>query len=367
MPVESNAATVDEKGGPFKMRTITIDDPRPDELLVRIVATGVCQTDAHVRNQDYATPLPVILGHEGAGIVESVGSGVSDIVPGDHVVLSFPSCGRCRSCRIGAPANCIQTFPLAFGCSRADGTNAYAKSGVHGHFFAQSSFAQYALGSERNAVRIDKDMPLELAGPLGCGFQTGAGAVLNSLQAKAGESIAVIGTGAVGLAAVMAANIVGATTITAVDVNDARLTLAAELGATHSLNATSGNVAQQLRSIRPHGFDYVIELTARPEMLALAVELITPTGVAALIGGAPAGTKASIDMNTLLAGRVVRGIMQGGSVPQVFIPKLVELYRSGRFPIDRLVGTYAFADINQAFADTAQGAVIKPVLLMGGW
>jgi aryl-alcohol dehydrogenase len=364
--LDIQAAVVEEKGGPFQLKTVSVESPRPDEVLVRIVATGVCQTDAHSRNQEYPVPLPVILGHEGAGIVESVGSEVRDVVPGDHVAVTFPSCGRCRSCRAGAPANCERGFPLAFGAARLDGSNAYAASGVHGHFFGQSSFASYALATERNTVKIADDMPLELAGPLGCGLQTGAGAVLNSLRVNAGESIAVFGTGAVGLAAVMAAQVAGATTIVAVDVNDARLQLARELGATQSINGTVENTGDRLRQIRPRGFDYVLEITAIPGMLALAVEVLGPMGIAALIGGAPAGTKAPIDMNSLLnGGRVLRGIAQGDSVPQTFIPKLADLYLSGRFPFDRLIRQYEFADINRAFEDTARGEVIKPVLMIG--
>lgn len=363
--LEVEAAVVEGKGEPFQFRTVSVEDPRPDEVLVRIVATGVCQTDAHARNQEYPIPMPVILGHEGAGIVEKVGSAVRDVAPGDHVALTFPSCGRCASCRAGAPANCEYGFPLAFGAARLDGSNAYG-DGVHGHFFGQSSFARFALANERNTVRLPDDMPLWLAGPLGCGMQTGAGAVMNSLQVGAGESIAVFGTGSVGLAAVMAAKAVGATTIVAVDVNDSRLALAAELGATHTVNGRTEDTATRLRQIRPSGFDHVLEITAIPRMLALAVEVLRPMGVAALIGGAPAGTTAPIDMNTLLnGGRVLRGIAQGDSVPQTFIPKLAELYRSGLFPFDRLVRTYDFADINQAFEDTARGEVIKPVLLMG--
>jgi aryl-alcohol dehydrogenase len=164
----------------------------------------------------------------------------------------------------------------------------------------------------------------------------------------------------------MAAQVAGATTIVAVDVNDARLRLAAELGATHTVNVRTENLTDRLRQIRAGGFDYVLEITAIPDMLALAVEQLSPMGVAALIGGAPAGTKAPIDMNSLLnGGRVLRGIAQGDSVPQIFIPKLADLYRSGRFPFDRLVRQYDFADINQAFADTARGDVIKPILVMG--
>jgi aryl-alcohol dehydrogenase len=365
-PLETEAAVVEDKGGPFRLKTVSVDSPRGDEVVVRIVATGVCQTDAHSRNQEYPVPLPVILGHEGAGVVESVGSEVRGISPGDHVALSFPSCGRCRSCRAGAPANCEHGFELSFSAARLDGSNAYAASRVHGHFFGQSSFARFALASERNTVKIADDMPLTLAGPLGCGMQTGAGAVMNSLRVNAGESIAVLGTGAVGLAAVMAAHAVGATTIVAVDVNDARLRLAAELGATHTVNGRTGSTGDRLRQIRRGGFDYVLEITAIPDMLALAVEVLAPMGTAALIGGAPAGTKAPIDMNSLLnGGRMLRGIAQGDSVPQTFIPKLIDLYRSGRFPFDRLVRQYDFADINQAFEDASRGDVIKPVLVMG--
>ncbi|HEY2062029.1 NAD(P)-dependent alcohol dehydrogenase [Amycolatopsis sp. NBC_01480] len=360
------AAVVEEKGGPFRIRTVGVSGPRADEVVVRIVATGVCQTDAHSRNQEYPVPLPVILGHEGAGIVESVGAAVRDVVPGDHVGLTFPSCGHCRSCRAGAPANCEHGFGLSFGAARLDGSNAYAGSGVHGHFFGQSSFARYAIANERNTVRLPDDLPLTLAGPLGCGMQTGAGAVINSLHVGAGESIAVFGTGAVGLAAVMAAKAVGATTIVAVDVNDARLALAEELGATHLINGSKENTGERLRKIRAGGFDYVLEITALPAMLALAVEVLGSMGVAALIGGAPAGTKAPIDMNSLLnGGRTVRGIAQGDSRPQSFIPALAELYRSGRFPFDRLVRAYDFADINRAFEDAARGDVIKPVLVLG--
>jgi aryl-alcohol dehydrogenase len=364
VPAEMQAAVVEEKGGPFRLRTVQIPDPRADEVLVRIVATGVCQTDAHMRNQDYPIPLPMILGHEGAGVVEAAGSAVRDLAPGDHVALTVPSCGHCDACWTGAPASCARFIQLAFSGFRLDGSSAYEGTGTHGHFFGQSSFAQYALASERNTVRIAGDVPFELVGPLGCGLQTGAGAVLNSLRLNAGESLAVFGTGAVGLAAVMAANIVGATTIVAVDVNESRLALAAELGATDTINAASDDFADQLRKI-PGGFDYILETTARPQMLAIAVESIKPTGVAALIGAAPAGTTAPIDMTSLLAGRSIRGIMQGDSVPHLFIPKLVDLYRSGHFPIDRLVRRYPFADINEAFADAARGTVIKPVLMMG--
>ena len=265
----------------------------------------------------------------------------------------------------GSPANCERSFELSFGCARGDGTNAYDRAGVHGHFFGQSSFASFARATECNLVKIDSEMPLQLAGPLGCGVQTGAGAVLNSLQVRPGASLLIIGTGAVGLSAVMAAVIAGASTIIAVDISDSRLRLARELGAAHAVNGRTEDVSARVRAISPHGVDNVLEITALPEMLAQAVDLLAPMGTAALVGGAPVGATAPIDMNRLLnGGRRLRGIAQGDSKPQVFIPQLVQYWRAGRLPLEKLVRTYDFADINTAFDDAALGAAIKPVLVM---
>lgn len=362
------AAVAEEKSGPFLMQELDLADPRPSELLVRVIATGICQTDVHVRDQNYPVPLPAVFGHEGAGVVERVGEGVRGIAPGDRVVLSYPSCGLCRTCRTGHNPYCEHGYDLCFGGSRLDGSTALRRRGseaVHGHFFAQSSFASYALADVSNIVKVDADLPLELLGPLGCGFQTGAGAVLVALKVRSGASLAVFGVGAVGLAAVMAARIAGARAIIAVDVHAERLSLATELGATHAINARDGNLAEQISSIVPQGLDHVIETSARPEMLSLALKAVAPLGTAALVGGAPAGAEASLDMNALLNGRSVRGIVQGDAVPQVFIPELIAHYRAGRFPFDRLVRFYEFDEINQAIADMNSGSTIKPVLRIG--
>jgi aryl-alcohol dehydrogenase len=363
--IDLTAAVAGARGGPFTISQLRMEPLRHDEVLVAIAATGVCATDAHCRDQEMPVPLPAVLGHEGAGVVAAVGSAVAGVAPGDRVVLSFPSCGRCRPCRLGAPANCMQGFTLSFGCVRADGSSAYEAGGVHGHFFGQSSFATYARAAERNVVHIGDDLPFSLAGPLGCGIQTGAGTVLNSLAVQAGASLAVFGAGTVGLSAVMAAVIAGAATIVAVDVNDSRLAAASEMGATHVINSRTDSLPSRLRDIAPDGLDYVIEVTGSPAMLGLAVDALAPMGTAALVGGSPVGTTAAVDMNRLLnGGRSVRGVVQGDSVPQVFIPKLIELYRAGRLPLERLVREYAFADINAAFAEAATGSVIKPVLVM---
>jgi len=236
---------------------------------------------------------------------------------------------------------------------------------MHGNFFGQSSFATYALASASNVVKVPGDLPLDLLAPLGCGFQTGAGAVLNSLQVRAGSSIAVFGAGAVGSAAIMAARIVGAAPIIAVDINPKRLALARELGATHAINSREADTAARIMEIIGTGVDHVLEITARPEMLKLAVDVLAPLGIAALIGGAPAGAQAAIDMNTLLNGRIVRGIIQGDAVPQLFIPTLIEMYRKGDFPFDRLVRFYDFNEINQAVEDTRRGETVKAVLRIG--
>ncbi|WP_406423651.1 NAD(P)-dependent alcohol dehydrogenase [Streptomyces sp. NBC_01589] len=363
------AAVVREKGGLFTFEDLTLDTVlRPDEVLVKVVATGLCQTDIHVRDQALPTPLPVVLGHEGAGIVERVGDAVSTVTPGDRVVMSYQACGHCTPCLSGNPAYCALSFPANFGGSRLDGTNALhaGDEEIHGHFFGQSSFATHALATERNVVKVDdEDIPLELLSPLGCGLQTGAGAVLNSLKIEAGASVVIIGAGTVGLAAVMAAKVAGASPVIAVDIVPERLDLARELGATHTVNAKEEDTAARIAELTGGGADYVLEITARPEMLTLAVDALAPLGTAALIGGAPAGAHAPVNMNALLGGRTVRGIAQGDSIPQLFIPQLIDLYRAGRFPFDRLITFYGFDQINEAATDTRTGAAIKPVLRIG--
>jgi len=301
-------------------------------------------------------PLPAVLGHEGVGVVERVGNAVTAVAPGDRVVMSYQACGHCKPCLSGNPAYCAHSFPLNFGGSRPDGTNALRSTTeneggeIHGHFFGQSSFATHSLATERNIVKVGDDVPLELLAPLGCGLQTGAGAVLNSLKIPAGSSVVVIGTGTVGLAAVMAAKVAGASPIIAVDIVPERLALARELGATHTVDSKEEDTAARIAEITGSGADYVLEITARPEMLTLAVDALAPLGTAALIGGAAAGAHAPVNMNALLGGRTVRGVAQGDSVPQLFIPQLIELYKAGRFPFDRLITFHGFDEIDHAVA-----------------
>jgi aryl-alcohol dehydrogenase len=358
------AAVIETTGGPFLLEELELDGPRADEILVRIVAVGICQTDVHVRDRVEAPGLPMVLGHEGSGVVEEVGGAVTAVKPGDRVVLSYDACGQCRFCLSGRYTYCEHAMAINFGGSRVDGTNALhgARGEVHGHFFGQSSFATYALATERNVVRVPDDLPLELLGPLGCGLQTGAGAVLNSLGVPANSSIAIFGTGAVGLAAVMAAGEAGANPIIGVDLVPKRLALASELGATHTIDAAKEDIRKRITEITGSGVDSVLEITAQPEMLKLAVEVLAPCGTVGQIGGGAPGAEAPISMSRLLLGRTVRGIIQGDSIPRIFIPKLIEMYRRGKFPFDRLVRFYDFKDINQAVTDAATGETIKPIL-----
>ncbi len=331
-----------------------MEGPSDDEVLVRLVASGICHTDIDFCESGGSGP--VVLGHEGSGVVERTGKAVKGIKPGDHVVLSYQSCGRCRPCKRGHPAGCQRFWEANFGFARLDGTNAL-RGGVHGHFFGQSSFATHALATERNLVKVPKSLPLELLAPLGCGLQTGAGTVMNSLAVRAGSTVAIFGAGSVGLAAVMAARIVKAKTIIAVDLNDRRLKLARELGATHSINNRQTDLAGSVRAITGRGVDCVVESTADRGMEQLAAELLNPGGKAALLSGASAP-------GHLPGNRQVLSVIQGDAVPQKFIPKLIKLYQDGRFPFDRLVKFYDFTKINRAIADSKRGTTIKPVLLI---
>lgn len=359
------AAVAKAKGAPFEIQQARIRAPKGDEVLVRVVATGMCHTDLIVRDQYYPVPLPAVLGHEGAGVIEEVGPAVKGLQPGDHVVLTYGACGRCLACAGGHGSYCDQFFGLNFGGADLDGRTAIEDEEgrpLQDHFFAQSSFGSFALARESNAIRVSKDVPLELLGPLGCGIQTGAGAVINSLKVTAGSSFATFGAGAVGLSAVMAARVAGATTIIAVDVVPSRLALAMELGATHVVNSREADVVQAIREITD-GVDFALESTGRAEVLSQAFESLGSRGALGVVGAPPLGTKAEFDINFLmLGGRTIRGIVEGDSVPQRFIPQLVELYQQGRFPFDKLVKFYPIEQINQAAEDSLRGETLKPIL-----
>jgi aryl-alcohol dehydrogenase len=348
--VRITAALVPEKGAPFRLEALELADPGPDELVVRIAACGVCQTDIHGRDDYFGIPFPCVFGHEGAGTVERVGVAVTKARPGDRVVMTSPSCGTCAACRKGLPGYCAEARRIKFGGRLRDGRAPFLEK-VSGAFFQQSAFATHALATEGNVVKVPDDLPLELAAAFACGVNTGAGAVLNALKPPPGSSIAVFGAGSVGLAAVMAATIAGCATIFAVDPHENRLALARELGAT------------QAASRKPAGvFDFTLEAAGSPQALRDAVDCLAPLGVCCLVGSARKGTEARLEMAQLQHGRTLRGCIQGDAPPAEFFPLLFEFWRGGRLPLERLIGYYDFADVNRAVADSLSGKTVKPVL-----
>ena len=362
--MDVKAAVVFEKSGNFSIEQLEISDPNDNEVMVRIVGCGICHTDLGAHDQHLPIPLPSVFGHEGSGVVERVGAQVTKVKPGDHVVLTWGSCGTCTSCKAGKDPYCQNFFPLNFSGARPDGTKTLKRGNqvIHGSFFGQSSFANYALASERNVVKVRKDIPLEILGPLGCGVQTGAGAVMNTLKPRPGASIAIFGAGTVGMSAVLGALVCGCTTIIAVDVQPDRLKIAKEFGATHAVNAGETDPVEAIREITGGGADFTLECVGNPKVLRQAVDALPLCGVCGLVGVVAPGTEVVLDMDRIMNGRTITGIIEGDSIPDLFIPKLAELYSQGRFPFDRLITFYPFDDINRAVEDMEKGLVIKPVL-----
>lgn len=368
-PIDVKVAVLRESHAELQIESAKLGAPRANEVRVRVVASGVCHTDMVVRDQLFPTPLPIILGHEGSGVVESVGSAVTTVAPGDHVVMTYMSCGLCLPCETGHPAHCSHMHPLNFGGGRMDGTTSTCScvddSPIHDHFFGQSSFSTHVIANERNVVKVSKDAPLELLGPLGCGIQTGAGSVLKALNVEAGSSFAAFGAGAVGLAAVMAAKVAGATTIIAVDVTESRLALARELGATHVINSREENPVERIQAITGGGVNYSLECSGRPEVLRQAIDAVTTLGTCGIVGATKMGTETSFNINdVMIPGKRIMGIVQGDVVANAFIPTLVNLYMQGRFPFDKLCRFYSFDQVNEAMADSERGVTIKPILRM---
>ena len=360
--MRATAAVLERASTPFTLTEVDLSDPRPDEVLVRVSAVGICGTDLEFSN---FWPTPALLGHEGAGVVEAVGASVTTVRPGDHVAMSFASCGQCSLCLTGAPAYCRSFDAINFGGRRLDGSSAVSRDGepVNAHFLGQSSFASHVIAPARAVVAIDPGIDLRHVGPFGCGFQTGAGGVLNVLKPAPGSSLAVFGAGAVGAAAIIAAGLSGCAQIVAVDIDPAKLTAAKALGATHTLNSAvaSAELAGQLDEIAPGGFDFVIDTTGREAVLRTAVEALGPLGRAGVIGIGPSESM-SFEWRSILNGRSVTGIIAGASIPQLFVPQLLALHVEGRFPIDDMITYFPFEQINEAVAAIRTNQVAKAVL-----
>lgn len=364
------ALVVEEKDAPFKLEEIELSEPGRSEALVRIVASGVCHTDAITRAGDMPMPFPSVLGHEGSGIVETVGPGVTTLAPGDKVIIGWPSCGKCRNCLDGHPRYCLRTGEALVSGRRykgeLKGTSAYSRNGkeINGHFFGQSSFATHSIVSADAVVKVSDDVPIEMLGPLACGLATGAGAVLNEARPRLSDSILIVGVGAVGLAAIMAARNSGVTRIIAADLHDNRLAMARDFGATDTINSGSSDLVEEVKKITGSTVDFAFDCTGVISVIETMADTIGMLGTLVLIGGAPAGASFSLDHLSTLWGKRVIGVLGGGGRTGQLIPALVELYRQGRFPFDRLVKYYEFDQIEQALEDSRTGKVIKPILRM---
>jgi aryl-alcohol dehydrogenase len=357
------AAIAREGHEQFMIEELELSEPGPDHILVRMVGVGLCHTDVKALRGSLQVPKPIVLGHEGAGIVERTGSRVSKVKPGDHVVLTYDSCGVCRACAGGDPAYCDETTALNFEDARGKDPGFLRKGEqmVHGHFFGQSSFSTYAITRPHNTIPVRQDAPLEILGVLGCGVQTGAGAILNSLAAKPGESVAIFGVGPVGLSAIMAAVYCGCREIVAVDVIEARLAMAKRLGATHSLlPGPNVSTADTIRRLVPGGVSCALDTTGRAASYHQALASLRTRGRFGYVT-VPVGAFEPNLARVMLGGLTVRGIVQGDSVPDTFIPRLIDLYMNGQFPFDTLVTTYRLEEINQAIEDQVRGKVVKPV------
>lgn len=361
--MRTTAAVLRDPAAPYSLEELELPPLAADEVLVRIVSAGICHTDSLPRTIP-GMPLPLVPGHEGAGVVEEVGADVSGIAVGDHVVLSFDSCGVCANCQADLQPYCDQFMLKNFVGMKFDGTPPAADgsgNGVGTRWFGQSSFATYAIGTSQYTVVVDKDVDLTILGPLGCGIQTGAGSVLMALGVEAGSSIAVYGAGGVGLAAVMAAKVAEASTIIAVDRHQHRLDLALELGATDVVLAADGvDVASKVQAISGGGTLYAFDTTGVPAVVTAALVGLRQTGVLGLVGAG--GPELTFDPN-LLFGKTVTGIFEGNANPKKFIPQMIELYKEGRFPFDRLIQTFTLDQVNEAEEASLDGSVIKPVLL----
>ncbi len=362
------AAVAPAGGGPFCVCELDLESPRDDEILVRISAAGLCHTDIVAQQGGFGFEIAAVLGHEGAGTVEAVGRLVTKVVPGDRVTLSFRSCGRCAKCESGHPAYCHQMPALNYAGMRADGSRALSLNGrpVVSNFFGQSSFATHALSYERNAVRLPDDIPFEIAAPLGCGVQTGAGSVLNVFRAQSGASIVVAGAGTVGLSAVMAAKIAGCSTIVAIDPLQSRRALARELGATHVIDPkTVPDIAAALREDLPAGADFALDTTGRQPVLEALLAALGPQGVLGCVGiPAPDAPTPGNLSRIIMLGHSVMGIIEGDADPEVFLPRLMEYYRAGRLPLDKLIACYPLSRIGEAVADQHAGRCTKIILTM---
>jgi aryl-alcohol dehydrogenase len=361
-------AAVTHEAGQLSIEEVDVAAPKVTEALIRVVACGVCHTDAAGLHQFIPVALPAIFGHEGVGVVEEVGAGVETLKKGDMVLLTFPSCGTCSYCVAGQPYACDNLNMLFFDGKFKDGTKRFSQNGEDiSSFFGQGGFSTYTVVDARNAVKVDLDSEEDLAKlcSMGCGVQTGAGAVLNGLKPEPGSSLVVFGCGGVGMAALMAAKISGCSQIIAVDVVPSRLELALEIGATHVVNGKEVDAVEEIKKITGGGANYSVESSGVTQLTLQALACLRRLGKACVVSVTGPET-IDLPIEGLLMNPSVSliGLTEGGSNPQVFIPQLVQYFKEGRLPVDKLIKFYDFEDIEKAFEDSHNGSTIKPILKM---
>lgn len=368
LPDSYMAAVIRQQAGQFQIEQVKPTSIRDDEVLVRVVATGMCHTDMVARDQVFPVPHPIVLGHEGSGVIEYVGDAVTNIEPGDHVVMTFLNCNKCTACYEGHPAYCENFNQYNFSGQRNDGSHALIADDdteLNDRFFGQSSFGEYAVANARNVIKVRKDAPLELLGPLGCGIQTGAGTVMNALKVTPGSSFVAWGGGAVGLSAIMAAAAIGATTIISIDIVPSRLELALKLGATHIINSQEEDTIDRIQEITGGGAQFAMDSTGIGKLVSDMMVSLCPRGIGAIVGASKPGTTAALDLTDIMQNcKKLIGVVEGDSVPSILIPVLVDLYMAGKFPFDQLVTFYELKDINQAAEDSEKGITLKPIVRM---
>jgi len=358
------AAVLYEAGKPLKIENLTLDEPQQNEVLIKLVATGVCHTDLHFMKGEMPAPMPVVPGHEGAGIVEKVGPGVTTLKPGDHVILMVAfNCGKCRYCYEGRPTWCSENLPIQMMATLPyGGIRLHKGTQEIRHLFGLACYAEKVVVHERSAVKVRNDAPLDVVCLLGCGTSTGIGTAINSTRVKPGESIAIFGCGGVGLSAVMGARLAGARVI-AIDVLDSKLEKAKELGADYVINAKKDDPQIKIMEILGGGADYALEFIGNTEVMVKALGSIRPGGLLVVAGMAPLTSILNIMPFEFLIGKTITGAVQGDVIPQIDIPRYVDLYMAGKLPIDKLItNSYSLDQINEAYEALEKGKVVRSVI-----
>ncbi len=359
------AALLYEPNTPLRVEEISYDDPQENEILVKIMATGLCHTDLHFMKGEMPVPVPVVMGHEGAGVVEKVGPGVTSVAPGDHVVMmvSF-SCGKCRYCYEGRLTMCVENLPIQMMATLPGGGQRLRKGDQLLHqLFGLACFAEYAVVHERAAVKIREDAPLDVACLLGCGTTTGLGAAVNTAGVRPGDSIVIFGCGGVGLSALMGAKLAGAGRIIAVDLSDGKLEKAEELGADHVINASKEDPQAKVMELTGGGADAAIECIGNTDVIMQAFGSIHNGGKCVVAGMAPLGAVLNIAPYEFLLGKTITGSVQGEIRPFIDVPKFMDMYMEGKLPVDKLITkSYSLDEINEGFEAMERGETIRSVI-----